>query len=499
MAENDQVIDFRELGASGLKRFSGFIYDEFLPELTGWRGIQLYKEMNYNDPIVGSVLFAIRMLCRRVPWRVKPASEQPFDLEAAEFIESCMNDMSRSWLDVVDEVLQNVLPYGHAPDEIVYKRRTGPSVNPSMNSKYSDGRIGWRKIEVRAPDTVWRWQFDDHGGIQGLFQLAPPHYYNTFIPIKKLLLFRTTVDKNNPEGRSVLRNAFRPWYMKKNLENIEAIGMERDLAGLPIAEVPPELLSKNASNDQKALAETIRQIVTNIRRDEQEGVLWPMQYTAEGKQMYNLKLLSTGGQRQFDTDKVIQRYDTRIAMTLLADFIMLGHNAGGNRSIVEKRADLFTTAIGAYLDIIADVVNRHGIPRLMELNPDMQISNYPEIAHGDLESMDIDVIGTFIQKLAAAGAPLFPNPDLEKWLMKIAHAPEPVDPMKVAQGLEIQPRKTVSATNVTVIPADPVEEPSGTVYAADMPTPGMPPVNPPPSAGASPQNLYPPAVTPGKV
>jgi hypothetical protein len=61
--------------------------------------------------------------------------------------------------------------------------------------------------------------------------------------------------------------------MKKNIENIEAIGVERDLAGLPMAMVPAELLSKNASNDQKALLSEIKNIVINVRRDDVETLL----------------------------------------------------------------------------------------------------------------------------------------------------------------------------------------------------------------------------------
>ncbi|WP_155274431.1 hypothetical protein [Piscirickettsia salmonis] len=45
-------------------------------------------------------------------------------------------------------------------------------------------------------------------------------------------MFRTTSRKGNPEGRSILRNAYQPWYYKKNLESIESIGIERNLVGL---------------------------------------------------------------------------------------------------------------------------------------------------------------------------------------------------------------------------------------------------------------------------
>ncbi len=465
-------IDLREIGATGLRRFSGFIFEEFLVELTGWKGVAIYKEMGSNDPTVTAMLFAIKMLCRRVPWRVEAASDKPYDQEASEFLESCMNDMSMTWTDCIDEILSMLL-YGWSVHEIVYKIRRGDSLDPACRSKHTDGRIGWRKLPIRSQDTIYRWDFDDHGGIQGVEQLSPPHYYHTVIPVEKMLLFRTTVEKNNPEGRSMFRGAYRPWYMKKNIENIEGIGVERDLAGLPVALVPPEILSSTATQDQKASLSAIKDIVTNIRRDAQEGVVFPLAYDANGKEMYKLSLLSTGGSRQFDTDKIINRYDQRIAMTALADFLLLGHENVGSFALASSKTNLFATAIGGYLDMISEVFNRYAIPRLFALN-DFKMSDHPKIAHGDLESVDLKELGDYIQKLAASGMPLFPNIDLEKYLMKVANLPEPAGGEAEAS-LAIEPQAKSRPKNIEVIPENPLQAPSGANVQGDT-TPVNPPV-----------------------
>lgn len=119
-------VDFRELGQTGLKRTGGFIQQEFLQELSGLRGVKTYTEMSDNDPTVSAVLFAIEHLTRQVKWRVKPASMQPQDAEAAEFLETCMDDMSNPFVDVISEAM-SMVKYGFAPLEIVYKRRAGAS------------------------------------------------------------------------------------------------------------------------------------------------------------------------------------------------------------------------------------------------------------------------------------------------------------------------------------------------------------------------------------
>lgn len=476
MAEGGKelVIDYRQVGATGLRRFSGFIYEEFLQELTGWRGVQVYKEMSQNDSTIKGVLYAIDKIIRQVPWMIKPASEEHQDKEAADFLESCMDDMDNPWIETIAEIL-SMLIYGYSVHEIVYKRRCGDGFDPTMRSKYSDGRIGWRGFPIRSQDTIYRWQFDDHGGIQGVEQLAPPHYYHVTIPVEKFLLFRTTVHKNNPEGESILRGAYRSWYMKKNIENIEAIGIERDLAGLPCAYVPSQILSQNASAAEKALLGAIKNMVTNVRRDEQEGLVLPMEYDVSGKPLYDFKLLSTGGSRQMDVDKVINRYDQRIAMTCLADFLLIGHKNTGSKALVGDRTELFVQSLSAFLDMICEVLNRFAVPRLFGLN-DFEISDFPKFAHGDIESVDLESLSNYIKNLTASGMPMFPNLELEKYLMKVAHLPEPLDETKELDQ-QVDLKQPEEYDDITEIPGSPTQKPTGLSTPADTtPVNGKPPV-----------------------
>ena len=77
--------------------------------------------------------------------------------------------------------------------------------------------------------------------------------------------------KNNPEGKSILRNAYTSWYYKTNIQRIEAIGVERDLAGLPVFEAPADYFSSAATSDQQSTLNTLKSIASSIRRDESEG------------------------------------------------------------------------------------------------------------------------------------------------------------------------------------------------------------------------------------
>ena len=412
--------DLTELGTSGLRRSGGFVHEEFLNQLRGRRGFLVYREMADNDPVIGSILYAIEKVVLRLEWRIDPFDDSPEAEEIRNFIDECMEDMSDSWDQTLASIL-SMLVYGFSFHEIVYKIRKGDSKDPKYNSKHVDGKIGWRKFAIRSQESLNNWMMDQEGGIQGYRQIDPAGGGFREIPIDKGLLFRTNVNKNNPEGRSLLRNCFRPWYYKRRIEEIEAIGIERDLAGLPVAKVPPEYLSSGATAAQQSVLAEITQIVQNIKRNEQEGVIFPMMYDENGKEMFSLELLSSGGSRQFDTDKVIQRYDQRISMSVLSDFILLGHEKVGSFALGSQKMDLWTMSVEAIAKSIAEVMNQYAIPRLLKLNG-MNTELAPFLTYGEVSSVDLNELSNFVQKLISAGA-LTPDADLEAYLREQASLP----------------------------------------------------------------------------
>ena len=415
-------VDLLEIGRTGLERHGGEVYEEFLVELQGLRGVQIYEEMSKNDPVIAAILHAIEMLIRGITWSVEPGGYSDADLEAAEFLESCIQDMSYTWEDTLSEIL-SMLTFGWSYHEIVYKRRLGDSRDPEKNSRFNDGRIGWRGLPIRGQNTLFNWVFKENGQIEAMVQQAAPDYMLRTIPFEKALLFRTTSQRNNPEGLSVLRGAYRPWYFKKHIETIEGIGIERDLAGLPVAWVPPELLSSSATAEDRAILAGIKRIVTNVRRDEQEGIVFPLLYDENGNKLYDFTLMSTGGTRQFNTDAIIARYDQRIAMTVLADFILLGHEKVGSFSLASSKTHLFSVALGAWVDSIVAIFNRVAIPRLFKLN-DFRVDRLPKLATSDIEVPDLRELGEYIARLAGSGMELFPDDELENHLRTMASLPK---------------------------------------------------------------------------
>lgn len=424
----------KEYGSIGQRRYAGMFSEEFLRELQGKRGIEVYREMSENDEVCGAILYAIEILLRQTDWSIQPGGDSTKDKECAEFVESCMNDMQDTWTDTISEIL-SFLTFGWSFHEIVYKRRAGNSRDPRLNSKYTDGLIGWQKLPIRSQETLFRWEYDDHDNLTGMTQLPPPKYVMATIPIDKALHFRTKSRKNNPEGRSILRSAYRAWYFKRRIQEIEGVGIERDLAGLPTLTAPPGVDIWNT--DDLDMAEALRRsetIVRNIRRDATEGIVLP-----EG---WKLELLSAGGSRQFDTNSIIERYDTRIAMSTMSDFLLLGHQQVGSFALSSDKTHLFSMALGAYLDIICEVFNSQGIPRLVGMNAEhfRGITEYPKLTHGDVESPDLKDLSAYIRELTGCGV-IIADEALEEYCRKVASLPERQENQEFDREMRVQRQK----------------------------------------------------------
>lgn len=415
-----------QLGQTGLIRFSGHVNEEFLTRLRDSRGRQIYTEMGSNDPIIGSMLYAIEMLLRQVPWTIKPFddSDDPSDIGNAAFVEEVFDDMTHNMASFIGEWMA-APQYGFAPFEIVWKHRQGFNRNSDLNSKFTDGKLGIADLEIRHPTSLVKWIFDDDGNVEAMEQRSPPTFETVILPAEKMLFFTVLQRKQNPEGMSLLRRAFVPWYRKKRIEEIEGIGIERELAGVPVMKTPPAWWLSTATDDEQNLLALAKKIVKRLRTDEQEGVVMPRIVDSEGNELFTLELMTAGGSRSIETGPPKEYYSRQMAMTILADVILIGHESVGSFALASSKTNLFGAGLGALLDNIEEVFNRELIPRIMTLNG-LDPARSPTINHGDIETPDLKVLGDYFKRLSDSGMQLFPSKDgeLERFTLRAAGAPE---------------------------------------------------------------------------
>jgi hypothetical protein len=153
----------------------------------------------------------------------------------------------------------------------------------------------------------------------------------------------------------------------------------------------------------------------------------PVQFDRDTKQpLFDFELMSSSGSRQFDTNSIIQRYEQRILMSVLADFILVGHESTGSYSLHTDKTGIFRAGLNALVKTIADTLNRHLVPKLFAVNG-WKLDELPRFEPTNVDPPDIQQLAGFISSTAGAGMQWFPDPELEKYVREIARLPEMTD------------------------------------------------------------------------
>lgn len=406
--------DMTEIGVHGTPIWSGIITEEYNTNLRGTDGLAIYDKMRRSDGDVAAILAVLQLPIRATRWYIQPVSEAPQDKDIADWLHNALFEaMTITWDDFLRQAL-TMLDFGFSCFEKVYELRK------------ADGKIGWRKLAPRLQTTKWQWELDETGGPAGMWQMAPPAYKKTFLPIDKLLLFVHRKEGGNLDGVAALRAAYKHFYYKDNLYRFEGISLERDAVGLPYVELPD-----NATPNDKAAARTL---VTKLRRDEEAGLVYP--------QGWKVGLMSGRGQGELDYQKAIAHHSRMIKMSVLAQFLDLGSAETGSYALSEDQSSLLLYSLNAVAQHIADTINHYAVQQLLDYNW-AGLKAYPKLAFSPVGQRDVVKIVDAITKLTQAMV-LTPGPEIETYLRQelgLPALPEtPPRPTTTARGsVEVEP------------------------------------------------------------
>lgn len=425
-----------QLGQGGTNTKEGTIRaDEFLPDLKGKRAVRKFREMRDNDSTIGAIMYATEQVLRDVDYYLEPANDSDEAKKEADFVKSILEDMEHTLDDHISEALSH-LTFGFSIFEVVYKRRRGPDYRAGKKySKHSDGRIGVRKLGSRAQWTIERFDVDKTtGDVLGVRQEQNYGSQSLFIPANKILHYKTTNTNNDPSGRSILRNAYSSYQYLKNLQNIEAIAVERELHGVPIGRIAAEYLSPDATADQASVRSQMEKILRDLKFNEQGYALLPSDVyrDVDGKptnqRIVDVELIASNGSRNIDINPIISRYQHDIARSVMAEFLMLGGGANGSYALSKSKTDLFLRSMESYINSIFDVLNKQLVEPLWHMNG-LDFNLMPKICAGDVAPHNLRELGSYLRNLNGANIDLSDQDDIVNALLANAELP----PKKVVE------------------------------------------------------------------
>lgn len=402
-----------EIGTLGLKQINGHIYEESRKELRYPEAAKTFRLMA-QDATVASALSLFEMMVSQVDWEVETGSDPDAAMqEKAQFLRECITDMEHTWREFIKEVTSE-FTYGFSVHEKVYRRRLHAN-----GSRFNDGKIGLKKLPVRSQDTLCEWLYSPDGrelvGVKqdlstiqnGQRYLSLVQSYGSheiIIPRKKFLLFRVDPKRDNPEGQSPLRNCYFAWKYRTLIEEQEAVGVSRDMNGMPTLYIPPRYMSEDASDSEKAIYEYYKRIIRNIQNNEQSGMILPQAFDPESRQpLFKFELTSTQGSKMYDTDAIIRRWDNKILMTLFADMLKMGQDQVGSYSLAGAKTNIMSLAIESRLKEIEDVLNNDLVKQLFALNGYAPDEELPRLKYGELDRIDLEEFSSAVQRIFSVG------------------------------------------------------------------------------------------------
>jgi hypothetical protein len=393
--------NFQELGVSGTKLFAGLISEETVPQLQGFQAYKSYQGMRL-DATGSALLKAIELPIRASRWFVNPASDDPNDINIADFVHDVCWTFGSQSMDDIMRLAFGCLAFGFSTLEIIWS---------VIDEGPWKGKVGWDRLAWRSQATKWRWEMDYVNGkrqLVGLVQLAPPYYQQVQIPRNKLMLWVNDLEGDNYDGISCLRSAWKDYYIRDQLYRIRAIGLERGYMGIPVATVPDEF-----SDEYAGIA---RQIVETVRADEQVGVVHPASMD------FRIERWELNGPAM---NEAIHYHNRQMLVCQLAQFLELGSKNVGSFALSSDQSDLFQMAINAKANYFAEVMNLHpGIPQLIGFNfPNVTAQNLPRLQHGDIGQRSLDRLGRTLMALGQWGF-LTPDNATEDRLRQMLDLPE---------------------------------------------------------------------------
>lgn len=402
----DQPERFRlgELGSLGYRINNGVTKDELKRELNWPNSINTFREMSYHSAI-NAPLTLFENIISRANWVYKPpenATEE--EKNQVKIINQMMQDMDQSWSEFVRDVLSSNV-FGFSVHEKVYRKRL-----KANGSLYDDGVIGWKKLAIRVQESISKFLFSEDGNdIIGVQQNLSTinDIYNRFskrsnlvnLPRSKFLLFRIGKHRGDPFGKSPLRDAYLAWRFLTQLEELEALGVAKDLNGIPVLSLPPQVLAADGDQEQRLYFENA---IRNLQVGEQMGIILPSLYDEQGKPLYDIKLLSSDGKKNFDLNKIKEYYRSLIFISLFADILLQGNTSTGSFALGAIKNSLSGAYAERLISNIAEVIQNDLIRQTYEINS-WPTERMGKLDFDGLDNTDIESLSKYLQRVASVG------------------------------------------------------------------------------------------------
>ena len=361
----------QELGVGGSKVWGGYVVeDELNSALQGRTKYKTFSDLIANVNIIAASVRMFLGMVSGAEWKVEPSDpEDQASVDMAEEVDELLFEkMETNWHRVVRRLA-------------MYKFY-GFSVSEWTAKKMDDGRIGMKSIRPRPQITIERWFLDPHGEVLGVAQTDPQTGREYALPRAKLVYLVDDAISDDPMGLGLFRHVAESATRLRRYLQLEGYGYEADMRGIPVGRAPlaelDNLVKSKQMSKQKAqeLLDGMSTFLSEHIKNPGLGLMvdsTPYRNTGEQRNVspspqWDVSLLDGGTYGSEHLHEAIVRTQREIARVFGTEFMMLGENSSGSRSLSNDKTSLFGMIVDDALTTIRDQMEDDVLVPLFELN-----------------------------------------------------------------------------------------------------------------------------------
>lgn len=227
------------------------------------------------------------------------------------------------------------------------------------------------------------------------------------LPINKLMIMTTGGTSANGMGVSPLVGCYRAWREKILIENLEVIGVTKDLGGVIELKIPSQILNKAAMDPSSPEAEMVKGLMTdaaNAHAGDQTFFVLPSDQKDNAAQ-YSMTLKGIEGVgKQYSTSTLISDRKKSILDRFGAGFLNVGNEAQGSYNLSESKQTIHSHYVQRDIEIILEAVNENLVPQLLALN-NIRLSEaeMPTVRSGLISDVNMEEFSKAVQRMGSVG------------------------------------------------------------------------------------------------
>lgn len=397
----------RNVGVPGTANYGGYLYsNETNSNLSNpEERYKVYSELLANTSIIAAGTRYFLNLIAKAEWTFNASDDDPDGKFAEDAKKMLTEDPLTPWHRIVRRASMYRF-YGFSIQEWTAIRR-------------EDGVITLKDVAPRAQLTISKWNVDRDGLIESVVQSDPQTFKDITIPRAKLMYMVDDTLSDSPEGLGLFRHLVAPAQRLARYEQLEGIGYENDLRGMPVARGPfTKMMEKVAAGEltqdqYNATLAPIKNFVQNhIKVGNQGMLLDSMVYESadetgrpSANKQWDIELMKGSATSFKENALAIERLNHELARVLGVEQLMLGSGTSGSFALSRDKTSSFFMLVDSALTEVLSTVQNDLLKPLWELNG-WDKKTMPKITIEAVKEADVAQIAGALRDLAVAGVPL---------------------------------------------------------------------------------------------